>query len=296
MINAKMTNVRRRLRPKLGDADQELANQAATLAGQGEWSAAAAINYDLYKRHPKDASTLNRLGKCLTELGRHKEAIACYERVLQMDPQNEIARKNAERIGLLAEDVTGLEAGSGAVDPGAFIADPGTTLLTTLTGTPDQEAWAASTPGAELGLHDERGSIVVRDRNDKVLGSLAPQLSQRLLTLLGGGNRYSVVLASIAPGEVRVLVRETFRHPGQAGKPSFPTREGGTATLPGSATPGVAGTGEDDAEEEGEYLAPARNRTETDYPETDIGEEEPADPFANSGSVITGRGDQDRED
>ncbi|MHB9090597.1 MAG: tetratricopeptide repeat protein, partial [Chloroflexota bacterium] len=209
----------------LGSAGTELADRAVSLAGSGQWTEAATLNLEMLKHHPKDISTLNRLGKCLTEMGRIKEAIATYERALQLDRQNDIARKNLERLSVLAEAAVAVDTNHSSVSPRNFIADPATSTTTTLQGVADPDALAAVAPGAELELRAEHGSLQVFDRQGRSLGSLEPRLAQRLLALITGGNVYGVALASTAGGAVRVIVHETFRHPSQANKTSFPARE-----------------------------------------------------------------------
>jgi len=41
---------------------------------------------------------------------------------------------------------------------------------------------------------------------------------------MAGGNRYSAAIVSLTEGAVRVIVREVFRDPSQAGRPSFPSK------------------------------------------------------------------------
>ena len=47
---------------------------------------------------PDDVSGYNRLGKALSELGHYAEAREAYNRALEIDPGNNIARKNIERL------------------------------------------------------------------------------------------------------------------------------------------------------------------------------------------------------
>ena len=48
-----------------------------------------------------------------------------------------------------------------------------------------------------------------------------PRVGLRLARLMGGGNRYSAALVSTAEPP-RIIVRETYQDPSQAGKVSFP--------------------------------------------------------------------------
>lgn len=280
----------------LGAAGQELADRAVSLAGNGQWAEAAALNLELLKRSPRDISTLNRLGKCLTETGRHKGAIGAYEHALKFDPQNDIARKNLQRLSVLvaAETEVDVAASHASAAPRDFIADPATSTTTTLLGTADADALATNAPGAELTLRAERGALLVHDRLDRQLGSLEPRLTKRLLALMNGGNLYSVALASISDGTVRVIVHESFRHPSQASKTSFPARESAPTERAYTKDRLLAnGDDEDEDEDEGGEAAGTTDRSQGDYPETDIGEDDAPDPFASNAPVVTNRDNED---
>jgi hypothetical protein len=49
-----------------------------------------------------------------------------------------------------------------------------------------------------------------------------PKLALRLLKLMQGGNQYAAALASLADTTGRVIIKEVYQHPSQAGRPSFP--------------------------------------------------------------------------
>ena len=181
-----------------------------------------------------------------------------------------------------------VEASRSSVTARDFIADPAKSATTTLHGVADPDALAAGAPGAELELRAERGALMVFDRKGRPLGSLEPRLAQRLLALIAGGNIYGVALASIAAGAVRVIVHETFRHPSQANKTSFPAREAVHTERAYTKDKLLRATGddEDDEDEDGGESGDASEREKGDYPETDIGEGDAPDPFAANSPVV----------
>jgi hypothetical protein len=67
----------------------------------------------------------------------------------------------------------------------------------------------------------DRG-VVVLSPDGEYLGALEPRLGSRLARLLDGGNRYDCVVASSSDTSVSVLIREVYRAPALAKKPSFP--------------------------------------------------------------------------
>jgi len=79
--------------------------QAVELALQGNWDGAVQANQHLIETYPDDVHARNRLGKALSELGRHEEALEVYEQCLKAQPSNNIARKRlAELYALLKRE------------------------------------------------------------------------------------------------------------------------------------------------------------------------------------------------
>ena len=83
---------------------------------------------------------------------------------------------------------------------------------------------------------------------------------------------------------MRVVLRETYRHPSQADKASFPAREDSemVRAYTKDTLLRLASEGDDDEEEEADEPARTSAPDTDDYPEADIGEDEPRDSFAGS--------------
>ncbi|MHB1416405.1 MAG: tetratricopeptide repeat protein [Chloroflexota bacterium] len=266
--------------PPAGGVGEQLAQQAVVLAGQGQWTRAAQVNRDLLKNYPKDTKTLNRLGKCMTELGDYEAAIVAYRQTLECDEQNDIARKNLDRLSLLEKNVAGPAPEPTAVLREAFITDAGRSTVAALHGPADPEALAASSPGRELELRSERDGLSVCTRDGRSLGRLETHLARRLLTLLQGGNVYTATLASVSSGGVRVVLRETYRHPSQANTVSFVVPEespAGQARLRDTLLRPLSD--EDDDEEEADASGGTR-APDADDSEAETSDGEERDPYA----------------
>jgi hypothetical protein len=50
-----------------------------------------------------------------------------------------------------------------------------------------------------------------------------PKLGQRLISFMAAGNQYVAAVSSL-DNSVRVIIRETYQHPSQAGRVSFPAK------------------------------------------------------------------------
>jgi hypothetical protein len=206
--------------------------QAIKLAMQSQWEEAVRLNRRILEAFPPDAETYNRLGKALSELGRVAEARQAYEAALQLDPRNTIARKNLERLKLLGEAQVAVDREEG-VNPQLFIEETGKTGRTTLVRVGPPEALAKVAPADPVYLRPDGNSLKVVSAHGDVLGEVEPRLAVRLLKLMAGGNRYAAAITSIDPAtnQVQIIIRETYQHPSQAGRVSFPTKAGAEADL-----------------------------------------------------------------
>lgn len=196
-------------------------NQAINLAMQGRWGEAARVNRVLLEQFPLDVDAQNRLGKALMELGEYLSAKDAYTRSLELDPYNRIASRNLHRLGYLEEPVSAPRGGHRKFAPHLFIQESGKTAVMSLRQLAPKESLARIATGDEVYLRVKKRRLVVQDTWGSYIGEIETKYELRLIKLIEAGNRYSAVVGSIDEDEVRVIVRETYGHPSQAGRPSF---------------------------------------------------------------------------
>jgi hypothetical protein len=199
--------------------------QAIQLAMQGQWQEAAAVNRAIIAAFPNDVDAYNRLGKALTELGHYSEAREAYAKTLELDSLNSIAQKNLTRLATLGEGAAVQAEGGQKLSPQMFIAEMGKTGITVLTRAAAKAA-ARMTAGDQVFLRRQNNTLVVESGQGEYLGEIEPKLGMRLIKLMEGGNEYAAAIATLSQDDVRVIIKETFKHPSQAGKPSFPPMAG----------------------------------------------------------------------
>jgi len=199
--------------------------QAQTLAMNGDWEAAIELNQEVLQTKPNDVQALNRLGKAYSELGRYGESYASYHQAITIDPANQIARRNLQRL----EPLKNLEADDKVVErrhtqarQTMFIEEIGKTRVTEVSGLADNTTLARMASGDQVELRVEGKQMIVYSEDGLRLGNLESRLAQRLIGLINGGIRYSAAVTVVEPGLLRVIIRETFQHPSQAGRLSFP--------------------------------------------------------------------------
>jgi tetratricopeptide (TPR) repeat protein len=251
-------------------------DRAVKLAAENRWEEAVTANQSLLEQFGEDVSAYNRLGKACLELGRYAEARRAYSRSLELDPQNTIARKNLDRLANVDVDEEAqaphIRAGSGA---NVFVEETGKTAVVQLLRPASADVLGKLTAGDRVELRAEGRALMVYDTDGDRLGQIEPKLGLRLINFMEGGNRYEAAIVAIDGNHVRVIIRETFQHPSQFGKVSFPPRDGAESGFRSYIKGSVIHYEVDDEEDiydEGDY----GNETDADNEEA-LDEHEPAE-------------------
>ena len=270
-----------------------LPEKAIALAMQNRWAEAADVNRKIIELYPNDADAYNRLGKALLEMGRYRDALTTYKRAIELDPNNIIAKKNVERLAHLAEQEQPATAepakeavrptnGEGErINPNIFIEETGKTGLTTLMKPGQHAVLLKLTAGDRVDLRVNGNALEVYDEHAQYVGSVEPKLAKRLIGLLEGGNRYTAAVTTVAGNTITIIIRETYQHPSQRGKFSFPPKALPTGAYRPYMREGALRYGLEE-DEEGLYdfdvdeadLDVEETEEELEYEEEEPGEEE----------------------
>jgi len=250
---------------------RELSERAIELALQSKWEEAVEINQRLLEITPRDLSTLNRLGKANSELGRIADARQAYTNALEIDPGNNIARKNLDRLAQLGDEGATGRPSLERIDPRLFIEETGKTGFTSLVDLAKRDVLARLSAGDQVYLEREGSNLYVKSGSGDRIGRIEPRLANRLIKFMEGGNQYAAGITDLSSREVRLIVRETFQHPKMFGKVSFPATQGGEVSRGyiRDTMLRYENEEEDELSDEGEYI-------EAD--EEDGDEEEAAEP------------------
>jgi tetratricopeptide (TPR) repeat protein len=206
---------------------RQLTQQAITLAVQSRWQEAADTNRQIVELAPDDAETYNRLGKAYTELGRIADAREAYENTLRVDPANLIAQRNLDRLSRIDEKEAAeqlAKKGGQKLDPRFFIEETGKTGVVTVQNSSGPAAIATLTAGDEVKLERQDNHLLATTIDGTLLGRVDDRLAQRIMRLMQTGNRYQAGVIGVDDSDVRIMIRETFQAPENAGRISFPPR------------------------------------------------------------------------
>ena len=188
-------------------------------------------NQNLVESFPDDIDAYNRLGRAYMELGEYTQAKEAYRKAIGIDPYNSIAQKNLDRLALLGKNTKAAGAQVKKVEPTQFIKEVGKAGVVSLLSMARPQVLAKLAAGAALNLKIDGTNLVVENGLGEYVGQVDPRHGQRLIKLMEGGNRYSAaVVSATAEGSVTVMISETYQDPSQAGRLSFPPRDGSETT------------------------------------------------------------------
>ena len=219
--------------------------KAIELAMASRWDDAISANKAIIASFPQEADAHNRLGKALSETGRIKEARESYQRALEIDPGNAIARKNLERLQTLKAKAEPDKAQQ--VDTSLFIEEMGKTGVTQLRPA-NIKLLATLSAGDEVALVPVGSRLTVETAGGDYIADVEPKLALRLSKLIVGGNKYAAAVAGLEAESVRVIIKETFQDPSQVGRLSFPAGKAGDLVRPYTKDSIVRTDGDDDDE------------------------------------------------
>jgi len=202
---------------------QQRSKEAIDMAMQARWQQAVDVNKEIIESFPEDVDTFNRLGRAYMELGQYARAKEAYRRAVELDPYNAIANRNLRRLNDLKESEK-TEVETDKVEPQHFIEEIGKAGVVTLQELAPKEKRARTVAGDKAVLKVDGSFLVVENGHREYLGRVEPKHAQRLIRLILGGNRYSAIVVRSTADMMTVMVRETYQHPIQAGKLSFPPK------------------------------------------------------------------------
>lgn len=206
---------------------RQLVADSTAAAVEGRWVDALKLNDQMLSRFPHDADALNRKGRALIELRQLGAARDAYSESLKADPANMIARRNLQRLEMLYNRPDGSLEGTeptGTLLPkqNTFIEETGKTWVDELVNPAELSNLAVVSPGEQLMIVVEDNKVFIHSADNQRLGEVGAPISQRIVDLMEGGNRYEVYALGISSQSLRVILREVFQDPALSTRISFP--------------------------------------------------------------------------
>jgi tetratricopeptide (TPR) repeat protein len=202
---------------------QQHSKEAIDLAMQARWQEAVILNQEIVRDFPDDVDAYNRLGRAHMELGQYQRAREAYQAAVRLDPYNAIASRNIRRLSDI-KDTKAAAVDTVRVEPQQFIEEIGKAGVVTLNDLAPKEERARVVAGDRVYLKVEGATLVVQGSQKEYIGRVEPKHAQRIARLMRGGNQYSATVVKSTADGMTVMIRETFQHPSQVGKLSFPPK------------------------------------------------------------------------
>lgn len=203
---------------------RKASQEAIALAMQSRWQEAVTVNQSIIELLPTDIDAYNRLGRAYMELGEFAKAKDAYGHTIELDPYNSIAQRNLQRLSLLPDSKITVKEERREASPDLFIGEMGKAGVVNLKDLAPKEVLAKMAAGNQVYLKERGRQLVVENEQAEYLGLVEPPHGFRLARLIEGGNKYAVAIVNIDNNNARVIIRETFQHPSQVGRLSFPVK------------------------------------------------------------------------
>lgn len=203
---------------------RKASQEAIALAMQSRWQEAVTVNQSIIELLPTDIDAYNRLGRAYMELGEFAKAKDAYGHTIELDPYNSIAQRNLQRLSLLPDSQISVKEERREASPDLFIGEMGKAGVVNLKDLAPKEVLAKMAAGNQVYLKVRGRQLVVENEQAEYLGLVEPPHGFRLARLIEGGNKYAMAIVNIDNNNARVIIRETFQHPSQVGRLSFPVK------------------------------------------------------------------------
>ncbi len=215
---------------------KQLIEHALEASLESRWEDAIETNDEILKRFPRDAEAMNRKGRALIELRRLNEAREVYSEALKADPANMIARRNLQRLETLYQRDEGQPEGEKIADTTiprstVFVEEIGKTWIDELANPAPAGQLAEVSPGDQVQLKIDGQRVLVYSNDNVQLGELDMRIAARVIRLTEAGNEFEAYALGMSANSLRIILRETFRHPDNERIMTFPRQPRPTQDL-----------------------------------------------------------------
>ncbi|OGK18107.1 hypothetical protein A3D80_02150 [Candidatus Roizmanbacteria bacterium RIFCSPHIGHO2_02_FULL_40_13b] len=202
----------------------EKANDAALV---GDFILAIKLNQDIIRETPGDSDAYLRLGFAYLQTGDFISSKQAYRQALKIEPMNQIARNNLDKIKILEKDTdnTSLLASEGpvhSVNPNLFLNVLGKTKEVTLVNIGQADVLAKLKIGELVEFKIKKRRVEVRDTNNEYIGALPDDISKRLIFFLEADSSFLVYIKAASKNYVDIFIKEEKKGAKVRGFATFP--------------------------------------------------------------------------
>jgi tetratricopeptide (TPR) repeat protein len=190
------------------DQIKQIQEQALAAAVKGQWTQAIEKNKELIAANPKDITSFLRLGYAYLQSGNLTEAKKAYNRALEIQPVNQIARNNLDKIKIIGSDKGTIDASTSQIDPNLFLNVIGKTKVVELLNIGLPPIVARLKVGEEVYCKVKKRRLEIRDKDNNYIGAFPDDISKRLIYFMDEGSTYAIYVKDANKSTVSVFVKE----------------------------------------------------------------------------------------
>lgn len=199
-----------------------LEQNAVDAAVNLQWKDAIEFNKKILELDKSNLAAYLRLGFAYLQTSNIKEAKKNYRKALKLQPKNNVALENLERIQILEKKgVKKARIESTILSPQLFIEVLGKTKAVTLVNPGQKNVLAKLTIGQEVNLKIKRRKLEARTKDDEYIGTLPDDISTRLICFIKAKSVYKTYIKEANLRRVVVFIKEELKGKSVANHVSF---------------------------------------------------------------------------
>ncbi len=191
-----------------------------------EWTKAIDTNKRVINLEKNNLGAHLRLGFAYLQLGEWEKAKKIYRKVIKIQPTNNVAKENLERIKILELKKSKKKAfTSSSLSPSLFLEIPGKTRTVALVNIGQKNILAQLIIGQEVILRPKKRRVEIRTTDQDYIGCLPDDLSKRLLFFLKFKSKYNAYIKEAALNRIIIFIKEETKGKKVAKYLSFPPQK-----------------------------------------------------------------------
>jgi len=195
---------------------ERLKNKAIDEAVLGHYENAILLNTEILKLDPADVDSIMQLAHAYWQTGNLSDAKKYYRQALNLEPNNNLAKKRLSLLASLNNKVTKLTPRRSQVrivPITDLIEEPGKTKIIWLGNIGKPEHLSQLRIGEELFLRNRKRRLEARDIDSNFIGCLPDDISKRMLEFMNLDATFEAFVFSIDRNEVKIYLREVNKPP-----------------------------------------------------------------------------------
>lgn len=187
-----------------------LQEKAINEALRGHFEKAIEINKEIINIDPSNFDTYLRLGFACFQINDLKHARKYYQKALKIQPANQIAKINLDKIKILEKKgrFKISKRSADELNPNLFLNIIGKTKVIPLVNLGQINLLVKLKVGQRIYLKIKKRKIEVRTEVNEYVGALPDDMSKRLIFFIEAGAQYTSYIKEAFKNEVDIFVKE----------------------------------------------------------------------------------------